>query len=771
MNLFYMVRLFFRMLMRRKLFSSINIIGLAFGIAFILLIGQYLYFEFSYNRSFENIDHIYRLVDIADKYYGIDYRVRDAIVENIPAVKNASLLLNRRPIEVNHADQVYELGTISLVDPGFFEIFKFPFIYGEPQSALSTVEGVVLTESTARRIFGETDVLGQTLILEHEFEMVVTGVVRDLPQNTSFRADLFASAENTKSKRLSYAMDCLTYDGEDDSQCKYPYNIFVELQDNADPAAVAQQVPGLFSLDDYRFPDAVSLTPLKTNYFNTQYPDGDLAHGNLGLVKILSWIGLIILLLAVINFVNLTTAGYKYRLTEIGVKKCFGVSKRSLQKQLLFESFLICLCAALLAIFIAEVFLPYFNQYVDKPLHIQIFTNLNFTLLFVLFIVFLSVFAGLLPAVILAKISPLQVFQLGSYMQGSGKVYRHILSVFQFGVTIALICSLLVMSKQIDYVKHKDLGFDTEQLLSLKVHHRIGEKTQVLMDKLQQYHGMKSLTFTNGIPGKISMSMGGFKTIIVDSSTMKTFGFKIVQGRDLLPGDLNKACLINTAGLAKFEDSDFRGREVNGSEVVGVVSDFHYDSMYKKTEALALMYYDWGGGHITMRITGPVDEAMNYIRVTWKEICPDYPMELQFYDDAFAAMYRKEDRLATLITIFSVLAVVISCMGIFGLAVFQSEQRVKEIGVRKVLGATAAEIAAMLTKNFIKWVIIANLVAWPVAYYAMNKWLQNFAYRINMSWWMFALAGGTALVIALLTVSWQAIKAATANPVESLRYE
>lgn len=771
MNVLYHIRLFLRTLRRRKLFSFINIAGLAFGIAFIILIGQFLYFELSYNRFFENVDHIYRLVDTTENgSYTVDYRVRDSILEHNPAVKNVCLL-NRKSVEINFNLQVFNFDNLLLVDTNFFELFDLPFIHGNAENSLSTVEGVILTESTAEKIFGKDDPIGQTIIFDHEFDMIVTGIVRDLPHNTSFKADIFASAENTRVKRLSYFMDCETYVGKDDSHCKYPFNIFLELYEQSDIASIEQQIPALFNPDDYRFPDKVSLVPFESNYFNTQYYDRDLAHGNIDLLKILSWIGLIILVLAVINFVNLTTAGYKYRLSEIGVKKCLGVSKRSLQSQILFESFLFCMCAALLAIMIAEIILPYFNQYVDKPLQIQIFTSLNFAVLFVLFIVFLSIFAGLAPALILAKISPLQVFKLGSYLHGSGKTYRNVLSVFQFAVTISLIFCLLVMSKQINFVKHKNLGFNSERLLYLKIHHKMHDKTRALTNRLQQYHGMQSLTITNGIPGKISMRLDQFPSIVVDLSTLKTFGFKIVQGRDLLPGDLGKACLINVASLNKFENGDFFGHDVNGTEIVGVVSDFHYDSMYNQIGALALMYYGWSGNFITMRIKGDVGEAIDYMRNTWQEICADYPFDLQFFDDTFAAMYEKEENLATLIGIFSILAIVISCMGIFGLAVFQSELRIKEIGVRKVLGATSAEITIMLTKNFTKWIILSNLIAWPIAWYAMNRWLQNFAYGITITWWMFVMAGGLALSIALFTISGQAIKAALTNPVESLRYE
>jgi putative ABC transport system permease protein len=321
-------------------------------------------------------------------------------------------------------------------------------------------------------------------------------------------------------------------------------------------------------------------------------------------------------------------------------------------------------------------------------------------------------------------------------------------------------------------VKHKDLGFDTEKLLHLNVGDLSEGELATLMKKFGQYHGVKALSATSGIPGANGLNnWNGYNIIHVDTSAAKTFGFKIVQGRGLLPGDANKACLINVAALSKLDGGTFQGKKACDLEIVGVVADFHYSSLYQQVGPVALLYSDYWRGQLTARISGPVGEAVVFFGKAWMETCPDKLFDLQFYDQAFAAMYRKEENLATLVGIFTVLAVVISALGIFGLAVFQSQQRIKEIGIRKVLGATAVEITAMLTKNFTKWAIAADVLAWPVAYYFADKWLQNFAYRIEIQWWMFALSGSIALVIALLTVSTQAIKAAMANPVDSLRYE
>ena len=765
------LRLYLRNITRRKLFSFINIAGLAFAIAFILLIGQFLFHEYSYNRSLQNVENIYRLADADENIYDIDYRIKDVLLGKTPGVNNVCLL-NRNKIDVNVGDKVFQIKSMLTVDPNFFELFRIPFISGSSKDALISVDAVVLTETTAKIIFGTINAVGKTLQLNHEHTMLVTGIVKDLSPTVSFTAEVFVSFMNSPTRRLPYRMTCVTFDGKDDSQCRYPFNVFVELEKQADIGTIEKQICGFNGINTYRFPKNVKLTPLKTNYFNTEFRDTDLMHGNANLIKILSIIGIIILLLAVINFVNLATAAYRYRMKEIGVKKCLGVSRLTLIQQLLMESLLTCIISSLLGIILAELLLPSFDRFVDTHLSLQIFSNPMFFTLFVSFIVLLSLLAGLLPAFVLSRISPIQLFKLNPYLKGAGKRFRGVLTVFQFSITIILICGLIAITKQIDFVKHKDLGFNTDHLLYLNVHNTLQGRIQNLTDKLQQFHSVKSITQTMGVPGNINLRMNNYQVIIIDSTSLRTFGFKILQGRDLLPSDANKACLINMASLKIFPDGDFHNTKVNGNEIVGVVSNFHYSSLHNEIGPLVLLNNpSWGVSTITMRISGSIGEIVEYVKKTWNEVYSDYPIEFGFYDEHFASMYRKEENLASLVSIFSVLAVVISCMGIFGLSVFQSEQRIKEIGIRKVLGATTGEITLLLSRSFSMWVVYAAVIAFPIAYYFLDKWLQDFAYRIDIQWWMFALAGGIAFMVALLTISIQAIKSAIADPVKSLRYE
>ncbi len=766
----YSILYYIRSITRRKLFSSINIIGLSFGIAFMILIGQFLYYEFNFNHEIKNVENIYRVVDKENNNYNIDYRMKEQILQSVPGVKNVCVL-NHFGIDVNVGNNFFKLKHMLVVDQNFFDLFKCSFISGNPKEVFNSIDNIVLTEKTAKNIFGTINVVGKTLRLNHEYDMIITGVIKNLPENISFGAEMFVNAMNTPKQRLVYRMSCVTYDGKDDSQCQYPFNVFVELDKNADVAKIEKQISSFYSINSFRFPKQAALTPFKTNYFNAGIEDFDLLHGNKSLIKILSLIGVVILLLAVINFINLTTASYRYRMKEIGVKKYLGAGRLTLIRQLILESLFTCIISSLLGILIAFLFLPYFNQFVDKPITLQIFSDPIFFGYFVTFILLLGVLSGFLPAMVLSNISPLLLFKSTSNLRGTCKGFRGVLTAFQFSIAIILISSLIVISNQIDFVKHKDLGFNTDRLIFLRIHYTLIDRIQVLSDKLKQYHGIKSLSVTFGIPGEITMRNDNHESMVIDSTSMETFGFKVVKGRNLLPGDMDKACLINMAAFKRIKDGDFQNHRVNGADIVGVVSDFHYSSLYTSTGPMALFYSNWRPNNITVRISGSVSETINYINKTWKEICPDYPIDLNFYDEHFASMYAKEENLASFVSIFSVLAVVISCMGIFGLSVFQSEQRLKEIGIRKVLGASVSEIVILLSKSFTKWVILANVIAVPVSHYFLNLWLQDFAYRVAIGWWVYVLSGVIALVIAGITISFQAIKAATANPVESLRYE
>ncbi len=751
------LKYYFRSISRRKLFSFINICGLGFAIAFVILIGQYLYNEFNYNSNLKDVDNIYRLANDKNDIWGyeIDYTAKDKILENVSGVKGACIM-NKFGVVVTKGKDIIHFDNMLVVDIDFFEMFNIKFIRGD-KSAIKSVDAIILTESTAKKIFGSIDVIGKSIVIDFNTQLFVSGIIKDLSKDISLQADLLINYENSVKERISFKKSDVG------DVVSYPFNIFIKINEATDIYIINRQISKLYK---------ANCVPLKTNYFNTYYDDSVLQHGNLRLIKILSLVCIIILLLAVINFINLTTSSYKYRLKELGIKKCVGATGNQLKAQLIIEAFLICFFASIIGIGFAEILLPYFNRFIDKPLHLQIFSNLKFVLYFILFIILLSFTAGFFPAVILSKISPLQLFKQNLFLKGVGRIYRNILIVFQFTVSIILVFSLIVISKQIGYVKHKNLGFNTVQLLYICINSQMEDKISALSNKIGQYPEIKAISLTMGVPGMINMVINDMNVIAIDSTSLKTFGFNVIEGRTLLNGDFRRTCYINETAKKEYANDEFKRGKFNGHEIIGVVSDFHIASMYNKNKPVALIYTDeWGFNCVTIKVKGSVEQAIKNIKSVWKEIYPDFPIDIKFYDEHFASMYRKEENLAALLGIFTVLAIVISCMGILGLAVFQSEQKIKEIGIRKVLGADSFKITYLLTNNFIRWVIISNIFAIPVAYYFMNKWLQDFAYRIEITWWMFLFSGGIALAIALATVSFQAIKAATANPVESLKYE
>ena len=791
--LFNILKHYLRGVSRRKLFSFINITGLGFALAFLILIGQFIYHEFNCNRDLKNAGNIYRIVDAKKKNYNMDYRMKDQIPARVPGIKNICMVLHGS-MDANIGNNFFSIKNAVQADSGFFDFFNLSFLSGDPRQALTSPDYVVLTETTAMKIFGSIDAVGKSLRLDHRNDMIVSGVVRDLPENTGLDADLFIKSASSDNPKFSCRMELFTTDGIHITKSKIFYSYFIEVGKNADIPSIERQISALHKIDDFLYPEQVILTPLVSNYFNTEFKDKDLKHGNADLIKLLVVIGAIILLLAVINFVNLTTAGYTYRMTEIGVKKCLGADRRVLMKQLLSESLFTCAISSFLGIFSAWLLLPYFNRFVNKPMTMQLFTDFNFLLIFVLFVVILGIVIGIFPSLFLSRISPLQLFRFTPNMKTSGKGLRNILTMLQFSVTIIMIFGLIVISNQIDYVKHKDLGFSTDKLAYLKIPYTMDDRIDVIYNKLKDYHGIKSITKTNGIPGAMNMLVGWKSPnfdrctlMIIDSATLKTFGFRIVEGENMPPappkppkgeevgllwGHKSGWCLVNETALRELGGGDFNKYTVDGSKIAGVVSDFTFDSFINRMGPL-IMEYNNGltPNDITLRINGPTRDAVEYIHKIWKEVFPDYPEELNYYDESFASMYKKEEDLAVLVNIFSILAVVISCMGIFGLSVYQSEQKIKEIGVRKVLGASVSEIVLLLTGSFSKWVLFANIIAWPVSYYLMHRWLQDFAYRIEITWWIFFLSGSIALLIALFTIIFQAIKAATANLTESLRYE
>jgi putative ABC transport system permease protein len=777
------LRIAWRNLTRHKTFSLINILGFAFSISICMMIVLYLLKEFSFDSYHADAKNIYRLVSMPDSSSEIDYRVKQAITNNFSQVKNACLTATiSQPTEISYNNNACYIDGIMSTDNNFFEVFTVPFVSGNSSTPFENINSVVLTESAAKTLFGNANPIGKEIVIKHMSHTFVTGVIKDFPDNSSLKANIIVNAENNDFK---FYFSCGDYN--DKSSWRYLFNIYLLLKENTNPNSLVNNINNQAGLMA-PYEKKISLLPLKKMYLEDHSFGSWALKGNPKLLNLFASIALIVLLLAIINYVNLTVAQQNKRNKETGIRKTVGADRKDMILLFLTESVLVTSLAFGFAIIILIVGLPFFNNIVDSSLTVYPFITFPANLILFTSILLIGILSGAGPALFLSSFNPLRMLN-GNIITSKRKSFlRNALTVFQFAVSIALIFCITVIQKQINFVKNQNPGFAKEQLLRIDVpniQQTDARRAFSLIDKLKQYPGIKNLCMSMGAPGSIFMHMGsGVKektksiaVITADSSFLKTFQIELIKGRNLLASDINNACMLNETAYKYFGWNDLNNRRYNngkegGFEVIGVVKDFHFASMHEQIEPLCIMFMVPKPSYISVRIAGnAVGNSMEFIQKAWKEFIPDYPLKYQFYDDWFDAMYNKEDKLAKTIGLFALLAISISCLGILGLAIFSSEGRRKEIGIRKVHGAGVNQLMIMLNLDYIKWVVIAFVIACPVAWYLMKGWLEDFAYHTEIDWWVYALSAFAALSIALLSVSWHTWYAASRNPVEVLKYE
>ncbi|MFX0141679.1 MAG: ABC transporter permease [Candidatus Hodarchaeota archaeon] len=776
----YYIKMAFRILKKHKMYTLINIGGLAIGIAVTIPIILFVVNELSYDRFHENYNRIYRLVD----YEGSRPNTATAaayanwIQNKFPEVEKITRLDVNEGI-IRYGKSYIQLNHIVFADNSVFEIFSFPIIQGYP-NALEKTHAIVLTESTAKKLFGAVNPIGKIVQYENEFDFTVTGIAKDMLKNSSIQAEAFVSFISYKDV-WDHHFNVMESEGH---RCFETYLLMTQIHDKkVFNKKLNDGIKQRFdSNTDFR------LEPFKAVYFDNKVEDDGIKHGNLKFVTIFIIISIVILIIAAINFINLTTARTSVRAKEVGINKVIGAHKHSLIIQFLGESILISVVALFIGFILAEIVIPIFNSIIGYELEMSSLYRPNLILLFILGTGILGILSGWFPALLFSGFNLNSVLKGENVKGAKGEFFRKILIIFQFTVTIVLVIITLIVTKQVGFVKQKDLGFDKECILNLNWNNDIGDHVDVFKHRLYQNPNIKKIAFSSVIPGYINSSIGlnkggkhkTLQTFYADPDYAEVMDLKIIKGRDLswdIKSDCYKyrdgAILLNETAVKYLELEDPLKFRIYGSEVVGVVKDFHFRSLHTPIQPLAIIGKDFEGwGIANIKISSDnISTTISYIKKAWQELCHEFPFEYHFLDDTFDRLYKSEESFSELISNFALFAIFIACLGLFGLATFTAERRTKEIGIRKVVGASVSNILILLTKDFTKLVILANLIAWPIAYYTMNKWLQNFAYRIDISCWMFGLAGGLAVLIALLTVSWQAIRAATANPVEALRYE
>jgi len=780
----------FRNLLRKKIYSGINILGLSIGLACSFFILLWVLDETSYDKFHTNGHQIFqawRHFTTGGQTYtmtSLPRGIADEMAAEFPEVEETVITFLDQQVVVTSGDNNFR-ETGGYVGATFFRIFSFPFIQGNPETALQGMTSAVVSERTARKIFGDDweHALGRSITVDHKKEFTITGVVRDVPENSSLQFDILLPIEEffSHDKRLAgwYYM---------------AYGIYAKLQEGISLEGFNNKVGDIFNRHAEENDHQIFLQPFEDVYLHSFYRDGKLAGGRIEYVRIFSAVAIFILLIACINFMNLATARSSQRAREIGVRKVIGAQQKSLMTQFISESVAMALIAFLFALVLVVTLLPAFNYLTGKH-----FTpgelNGSFILSIISIALMVGVVSGSYPALYLSSFKPVAVLR-GTFRQRSGIVVflRKGLVVFQFALSLLLIVSTVVVYLQLNYLRTKNLGLDRDNLLFVAREGALVNRYDAVAKELLMQPGIADVTASGQNPlevGNNTLSVGWegkdpnntqlFYIINTHYDFAKTMKMELVAGRDFSNAFADSmAYLVNeeTAKMIGGHDSyrDVVGKTLNvyGDEgpIVGVVKNFSMNSLYSPIEPVVIRFHlQWASSLYVRTKPGETQQALESLKTVYQKFNPGYPLNYTFVDQQFEQRYRSEQVTGKLVNIFAVIALFISCLGLFGLTSFTVEQRTKELGVRRVLGASVAGIVVMLSKDFLKLVFIGFVIATPITWYLTNQWLQNFADRIEIGAGVFLLAGSAAILIALATVSWQSIKAAIANPVDCLRNE
>jgi putative ABC transport system permease protein len=771
-----------RNIIKHKGISFINIFGLTVGMTCAILIILWVQVQLSYDSEQVNKDRIYRLE--SQTWVVMPPYLRETAMV-FPEVEQAIRFYFWLEPTLKYNEKIFTVMEFALVDDEVFDVFNFDFISGDPQRALGDPYSIVLTESLAKRIFGEDNPMGKMVQMNNRYDYTVTGVIEDI-KGFHMSINAFVSVN-----------DITRMEGNDDflTSRSYNYSIYLLVSPETDISGLVKKINDRAAGVDRYQGDPLILRPFNDIYFASNLQrEKNTKHGNIHLVVVFSLVALLILGIACINFINLTIAKTKTREKEIAVRKVIGARKSSIQKQFFGETLIIVFIAFLLALFLTKLVLPHFNALTGEGIT---FALLDLRILFVsvgimLFTAFIS---GVYPAFYLSVLEPVLVLKGKSGKGRKGSLLSKLLIAFQFVISISLIIATITVVRQLNYMQNADLGMDYEQVLTFYLRgdrfsgdaEKIISSKQAFRDRLFTNPSIRGITFVNQVPGKITNTSTWtppdredsipVKVIHADPDFVGLMGLDVIEGRNFsyeTRTDLDRTYLLNQEAVRQLDFEDPVGRTVGSKRntVIGVVKDFHFNSLHSKIGPLAISWMVHYTRRPCIKIAGTnIAETIDYIENVYKEFCPGFAMEYSFLDESFARQYEAEKNLKRLLQYFVAIAIIISCLGLYALTAFIAEQKTKEIGIRKVLGSTNAGIFVLLSKNFAKWVLVANLISWPIAYFVLSGWLGSYAYHIDPSIMVFFLSGFLALLIALLTVGYQAIKAASANPADCLRYE
>ncbi len=780
-----------RNLRKSKVYSLINITGLAIGMACSILILLWVRDELSYDRfhaDFGRIHRVYRDEAVTAPGSGSALTsppMAAAFKKDFPEVHLATRFGTWQRRLVGYGDKTFTETRYMHADPDFFAMFSFPFVKGDPRTALSEPNSIVLTESAAAKYFGAGEPMGRTLTVDRAFDVVVTGIVKDPPHNSSLKFDLLSPFQLLLTRYIG-----------DENGDNWGFNSFTTLLLLAPGVRASEfnaKLEGYLQRYDKDDTDRLAVQPLAAIHLRSTVGHDNLGTGSIKYVWIFSALAFFILAIASINFMNLTTARSSKRAREVGLRKVVGARRPQLVRQFFAESVLMSLVALGLALILVELFLPAFNALAGKTIATSWGANLPVLLGCLGLALATGLLSGIYPALFLSSFRPILVLKGTLRTAGGGPLFRKALVIVQFTLSVFLITGTAIISRQMAYMRAKDLGFDKERIIHLRLFGELPGKYAVIKERLLGNPDVASVTASLALPTDIQNSPGTpewegkdpdvrmeIKADFVDFDYIETFGIPIVEGRSFsreFATDAAEAYIVNEeaarrmglAAPAVGKRFAFWGRQ---GRIVGVMKDAHFQPYRQKIEPLVFKIFpDWFRFLYIKVRPGDVAASLRSIEKSWASMGLGYPFDYGFLDQDFEDLYRAESRMGSLFRTFAALAVFIACLGLFGLASYMAEQRTREIGIRRILGASVQGITAMMSREFAGWVLAANLIAWPAAWFFMGGWLKGFAYRAALSPWSFVVSAAIALAIALVTVGSLAVRAAVANPADALRYE
>ena len=786
--LYNYIKIAFRNIRKNFSYSFINLFGLAIAFAASLVIGLWVYQEWSYDRHFDNADRIYRVgvdfMNVGDMAVGPSQFSQYA--EDFPEVEQTAMLTGSSTREVYINDRQYSESNVSFADSTFFDVFSYRFIDGDPSSALDHPNAAVLTRAVAYKYFGGSQAVGRTIEIGSEkTPYTVTGVVDKGTNRSHMQVDIWLRYQyrsNTNWLSASVYNYVLLKKGISEKQLDSRLMELIKTEVYASLPINAPFEEWVKSDGAYQF-IAMPITDiyLKSNLKFEPTPGGSESN-----VNIFSAIAVLIVAIAGINFVNITTARSSIRAREIGVRKTLGSGRSALIMQFILESVLVSVLALILAFGLGEIFLAQFYEYTGLQLIESVIPGSTELMIIVFASIAFGLLAGIIPAFYLTGIDTVKVLK-GQLHSGdrSNSNFRNALVFFQFAISIVLLLGTIVVYEQLQFMRNTDLGLNKDNVLVINNANELGSQHEAFKQAVMNQSGVSSASYNDRLPAGKSVLVRGLKTdamedyfpmqaFVGDYNMISTLGFRIVEGRafnEEIASDTS-AVILNQSAVKALALKTPVGTTLNGSyKVIGVVADFNFESLRKSIEPTVLTTKTGGSRMAIKYESGETENLITQIQQLWKEFEVDNPLNYAFLDQNFEKLIEKDRVLAKAVLVFTILALLISCLGLYGLSAYITEQRTKEIGIRRVLGAKVEEVVILLTKSFTKPILFSILLAIPGAYILLQEWLKNFAYKIELSFWMFAATCIVTLAIALLTVSWQSIRAAMMNPVESLRNE